>query len=209
MYNITVADEETRGKTKEARLNIRLREDQHELLRRAADAAGQNLSSYVLTRVLDDAYDDLADQRLFVLDSAHWTEFTARVSAPAVYRPELDKLLSRATPWTSPAIASTWSPEQADGQLSLLGDQVTAPPGSGVGALLDDVLMRLVMLRAATKELPSLEVEPQLRERIEALWQTEDGPRIMERILREAVLGLFHGQTGELVEGTPEPDDGD
>lgn len=88
--------------SKTERLNIRISEDQHDLLRRAAEASAQTISDYVLTRVMADAQDDLADQRLFLLDAPQWTEFKARVNRPPIYKPELDKLLSKTPPWDNP-----------------------------------------------------------------------------------------------------------
>ena len=84
---------------KTERLNIRLTAQEQELLRRAAETSGQTISDYVLSRVLADAHDDLADRGLFEVDAPRWKELGSRLDRPPTYRPELGKLLDRPRPW--------------------------------------------------------------------------------------------------------------
>lgn len=91
MYNCVVE--------KSGRLNIRVTEEQHSLLRRAADAAGQTLSDYVLSRVLAEAEAERVDQRVFALDAAGWREMEGRIARPGRRIPELRRLLRDPAPW--------------------------------------------------------------------------------------------------------------
>ena len=89
---------------KDQRLNIRVSPEQHGMLRRAAELAGQTISDYVLSRVLADAQDELIDRRVFALDAAAWTEMQHRVERPGEPRPELGRLLREQAPWQESAV---------------------------------------------------------------------------------------------------------
>jgi uncharacterized protein (DUF1778 family) len=78
---------------KTERLAVRLTRAQDEVVRRAAEARGEQLSEYVVRHVVEAAEADLADRRVFVLEDAAWTELEARLSAPPVFKPRLSKLL--------------------------------------------------------------------------------------------------------------------
>lgn len=84
---------------KSERLNIRVTAEQHEVLRAAAEAAGQTVSDYVLSRVLADAQDELIDRRVFSLDAAAWTELQHRIERPGARNEALARLLETSPPW--------------------------------------------------------------------------------------------------------------
>lgn len=84
---------------KEARLAVRLTAEQNALIRDAAAARGQSLTQFVMAAAVARAEDTLADRRLFRLDDAAWTTFTAILDRPAEKIPELTDLLHRSAPW--------------------------------------------------------------------------------------------------------------
>lgn len=81
--------------TKDSRLNLRLREADDELIRRAAAQTGQSVSEFLTTSALGRAHEVLADQRAFVLDEATWAEFTRLLDEPPRPDPRLIELFAR------------------------------------------------------------------------------------------------------------------
>ncbi len=65
------------------------------MVRRAAEARGEQLSEYVVRHVVEAAEADLADRRIFILEDAAWVELQARLSAPPVFKPRLSQLLQK------------------------------------------------------------------------------------------------------------------
>lgn len=140
--------------SKTERLNIRVSEEQLDLLRRAAEASGQTLSDYVLSRVMADAQDELADQRLFSLSSEAWAEFNARLDRPAEQRPGLENLLATAAPWeddTPEKPVPAVSPQPASGPAVL----VIVDDAAGTEAKLWKVTMSRVGTRGGGR-FPSI-----------------------------------------------------
>ncbi|HMQ28620.1 MAG TPA: DUF1778 domain-containing protein [Acidimicrobiales bacterium] len=81
--------------TKDARLNLRLRATDDELIRRAAAQSGQSVSEFLTSSAIDRAHQLLADQRDFVLDEDTWDEFTRVLDEPARPDPRLVELFAR------------------------------------------------------------------------------------------------------------------
>lgn len=81
--------------TKDARLNLRLRADDDELIRHAAAQSGQTVSEFLTTAALERAHEVLADQRTFVLDEATWKAFSELLDQPPRPDPRLVELFSR------------------------------------------------------------------------------------------------------------------
>lgn len=81
--------------TKDARLNLRLRATDDELIRRAAAQSGQSVSEFLTSSAIDRAHQLLADQRDFVLDEDTWDEFTRLLDEPARPDPRLVELFAR------------------------------------------------------------------------------------------------------------------
>jgi uncharacterized protein (DUF1778 family) len=69
------------------------------VIQRAAEAAHETVTDYVVRHAVSAAKNDLADRRFFALDDAAWTEFQALLDRPPVPKPELDKLFSEPAPW--------------------------------------------------------------------------------------------------------------
>lgn len=77
------------------RLDVRLSPEDDELIRRAADAEGMSVSSFVVSRSRAAAEAVLADRVHFFLDPNAWNELQRRLSEPPKYKPGLAKLLAR------------------------------------------------------------------------------------------------------------------
>jgi uncharacterized protein (DUF1778 family) len=92
----TVPDDSRR---KAARLAMRLTPHQDALIRDAAAVTGQSLTEFVTAAAITRAEDTLADRRVFRLDDAAWTEFSAILDRPARRIPELANLLATPAPW--------------------------------------------------------------------------------------------------------------
>lgn len=80
---------------KDARLNLRLRAADDELIRRAAAQAGQSVSEFLTSSAVERAHEVLADQRTFVLDDATWDAFAAVLDEPPRPDPRLVELFAR------------------------------------------------------------------------------------------------------------------
>lgn len=78
---------------------MRLTPDQDALIRDAASVTGQSLTEFVTMAAVTRAEDILADRRVFLLDDAAWTEFTAILDQPAKRIPELAELLNEPALW--------------------------------------------------------------------------------------------------------------
>lgn len=81
--------------TKDARLNLRLRDADDQLIRHAAAQVGQTVSEFLTTAAVERANDVLADQREFVVDDDTWDAFTALLDKPARPDPRLVELFAR------------------------------------------------------------------------------------------------------------------
>lgn len=81
--------------TKDARLNLRLRATDDELIRHAAEQTGQSVSEFLTTSAVARAHEVLADQRTFVLDAETWNEFVALLDQPVRPDPRLVELFAR------------------------------------------------------------------------------------------------------------------
>lgn len=81
--------------TKDARLNLRLRAADDQLIRQAADHSGQSVSDFLTTAAIERAHGILADQREFLLDGPTWDTFMALLDEPVRPDPRLVELFSR------------------------------------------------------------------------------------------------------------------
>jgi uncharacterized protein (DUF1778 family) len=82
---------------KDSRIAVRLTSEQDALIRRAAEAAGTDLTNFTVTAALAHANDVLADRRLFVIDDTAWKEFLSALDRPAASKPRLAKLFAEAS----------------------------------------------------------------------------------------------------------------
>ncbi len=79
---------------KTASLNIRIDEDDRDILRVAAEASHATVSDFVRAAALRIADNVLVDRRRFVVDDEAWMAYESALDAPAVVRPELVALFS-------------------------------------------------------------------------------------------------------------------
>jgi uncharacterized protein (DUF1778 family) len=80
---------------KSARINVRLKEADSDLIRHAAHLAGQTVTEFISTTAIERAHEVLADQQVFTLDAARWDAFTAALDRPVRPDPRLVELFSR------------------------------------------------------------------------------------------------------------------
>lgn len=83
---------------KSSRLNLRVAPEDEALLRRAAAATGESVSSFLVDSARVRARSVLADRTYFELDDEKWEEFTAMLERPPRYVPELRDLFDRPRP---------------------------------------------------------------------------------------------------------------
>ena len=73
---------------KTSRIAVRLSPEQDALIRHAADIEGTSITEFTVDAVMSRAHDVVADQRLFRLDDAAWTQFLAVLDRPVVHNPD-------------------------------------------------------------------------------------------------------------------------
>lgn len=76
------------------RLDVRLSTDDDEFIRRAAEAEGLSVSTFVVSRARAAADEVLADRVRFLLDERAWDELQRRLSEAPRHKPGLAKLLA-------------------------------------------------------------------------------------------------------------------
>jgi uncharacterized protein (DUF1778 family) len=65
------------------------------VIRRAAEAEGKTVTSFVLDSATATAQQVLADQRMFLIGSEAWDEFLAALDRPVTRKPRLEGLLRK------------------------------------------------------------------------------------------------------------------
>lgn len=81
---------------KTKRVDLRLNDDEDQIIRRAADMSGMTVSQFMLVSAREKAERILVDRAFHLLDADDWDAFIARLDAPAVFKPELAKLFAAA-----------------------------------------------------------------------------------------------------------------
>jgi uncharacterized protein (DUF1778 family) len=80
------------------RLNVRIASTDDALFRRAATAAHESLSEFVIESARERAERVLADRTRFVLSEEQWTAFQAALDRPAEPLPSVVELFQRPRP---------------------------------------------------------------------------------------------------------------
>ncbi len=88
--------------TKDARLAVRLDEQQLDRIRQAADSTGQTVSDFAVRTLTSEAAHVLADRRAFALDDASWTHLNELLDRPIQHKPRLQKLMAASSPFARP-----------------------------------------------------------------------------------------------------------
>jgi uncharacterized protein (DUF1778 family) len=86
------------AETNNQRVHLRVAASDDELFRRAAEAANESLSEFLVESGRERAERLLADRTRFVLSPARWREFTAALDGAPREIPELVELLRRPRP---------------------------------------------------------------------------------------------------------------
>jgi uncharacterized protein (DUF1778 family) len=76
------------------RLNLRTSSQQEELMRRAAQELGENLTDFIIRSACAEAEQTLAAQRRFSLDADQWNAFVTALDLPTQPRPRLRRLFA-------------------------------------------------------------------------------------------------------------------
>lgn len=79
---------------KTRRVDLRLDEEEDQLIRQAADISGMTMSHFMLASAREKAEGILVDRALQLLDGDAWDRFMDRLDAPPVFKPELARLFS-------------------------------------------------------------------------------------------------------------------
>ena len=86
-------------KTRAAPMSFRMDTATRGLVDRAAAAAGQNRTEFMLTALREKAAEVLLNQRLFTLNDADWDVFVERLDDPPPPNAKLKALLARTPIW--------------------------------------------------------------------------------------------------------------
>ncbi|MDP8244928.1 MAG: DUF1778 domain-containing protein [Candidatus Hinthialibacter antarcticus] len=91
--------EPSRESAKTAFLNIRINEQQKDLIGQAAALSKRSLSEFVVENAYDAASQVLADKTHFTLSPDKWEEFCDALDAPPKSVPALKELFSKPSPF--------------------------------------------------------------------------------------------------------------
>lgn len=80
-------------------LSVRVSNDEHALLRAAAEQARTNLSDFIRRHAIEAAETDLLERRVVTIPAKDWARFEAWASAPAKAVPALRKLAKTRPLW--------------------------------------------------------------------------------------------------------------
>lgn len=98
----TSAYGEAGNQLRDVTINIRAKQNQRDLIDRAAEVQGKSRSEFMLESAFQKAQDVLLDRCLFGLDKDQFEQFTALLDAPPVSNEKLRDLLTTESPWQEP-----------------------------------------------------------------------------------------------------------
>jgi uncharacterized protein (DUF1778 family) len=87
------------GQTRDVTINIRAKQNQRDLIDRAAKIQEKNRSEFMLESAYQKAQEVILDQCFFGLDEGKFQQFLAQLDAPTVKNDKLQKLLTTKSPW--------------------------------------------------------------------------------------------------------------
>lgn len=87
------------NQTRDITINIRVNQNQRDLIDQAAQIQGKSRSEFMLESAYQKAQDVLLDQTFFGLDEVKFQQFVALLDAPPVVNEKLQKLLTTKAPW--------------------------------------------------------------------------------------------------------------
>lgn len=86
---------------KKDNMNVRIAEDELDLLKRAAESCGKSLSGFVLEAAVFSAQKTLMDQRFMYLDADVFDDVLRQVSQPAKVHPKLAAVMKAGDTWAT------------------------------------------------------------------------------------------------------------
>ncbi|ELS30884.1 MULTISPECIES: DUF1778 domain-containing protein [Pseudanabaena] len=87
------------SKTRDLSINLRISQNQRDLIDRAATLQGKSRSEFMLDSAYQKAQDVLLDRCLFDVDEQKFQQFLARLDAPVIPNENLRQLLTAKAPW--------------------------------------------------------------------------------------------------------------
>lgn len=93
------ADKESTSQIRDVTINIRAKQNQRDLIDRAAEVQGKSRSEFMLESAYQKAQDVLLDRSFFGLDEFKFKQFVALLDAPPARNEKLHALLTTKSPW--------------------------------------------------------------------------------------------------------------
>jgi len=87
------------SKTRDLAINIRVNQNQRDLIDRAATLQGKSRSEFMLESAYQRAQDVLLDSSFFGVDEKKFQQFISLLDAPVTPNARLHKLLTTKSPW--------------------------------------------------------------------------------------------------------------
>lgn len=87
------------SKTRDLSINLRISQNQRDLIDRAATLQGKSRSEFMLDSAYQKAQDVLLDRCLFDVDAERFQKFMDRLDAPVMPNDNLRQLLTTKAPW--------------------------------------------------------------------------------------------------------------
>ncbi len=87
------------SQTRDVTINIRAKQNQRDLIDRAAEIQGKSRSEFMLESAYQKAQDVILDRIFFGLDERKFQEFVALLDAPHKRNEKLQALLTTKSPW--------------------------------------------------------------------------------------------------------------
>lgn len=95
----TLIDNTTSSQNRDVTINIRVKQEQRNIIDRAAEVQGKTRSEFMLESAYQKAQDVLLDWAFFDLDPLKYQEFAALLDGVPQPNQELQKLLTTKSPW--------------------------------------------------------------------------------------------------------------
>jgi uncharacterized protein (DUF1778 family) len=93
------ADEGSASQTRDVIINIRAKQNQRDLIDRAAQVYGKSRSEFMLDSAYQKATEVLLSQSFFGLDELKFKQFVQLLDAPPMPNEKLHALLTTKSPW--------------------------------------------------------------------------------------------------------------
>ncbi len=95
----TLVDSITSSQNRDVTINIRVKQEQRNIIDRAAEVQGKTRSEFMLESACQKAQNVLLDWAFFGLDASKYQEFTTLLDKVPQPNEKLQKLLTTKSPW--------------------------------------------------------------------------------------------------------------